>query len=347
MADPEIAVFLKKMREEHGLTQQELADLLGVKKPAVSQWENGGTGIKLENLYELSRLYSVSLDSIFLGGEPDEFSEENWDQKYGIDPKDTVEAIKSNDVEKVKTYYEKIGSIESRFFYLLYKKMSGKLVEKEEEEYGYLKQFYDYAPYASSCFFNKGYPRTENEIANVLFKEIGRKKKAITWELYKMYKLKAELNLGDEIIQSNNISSFFFMFRTWRQVDKDVCLMRLISKKKNSELDITLVEEMISAGARPLFDKSDYPCYYFSKKDYDFFSGEKKALINADKALMIRSKKFAENDDTLDRLTYDEYHQIVDKDRLKSLQNIVKNRSSKPIEYWKKYKGGENDGQRS
>ena len=39
----DIGSVIKKYRKEAGLTQEEMAERLGVTTPAVSKWENGGS----------------------------------------------------------------------------------------------------------------------------------------------------------------------------------------------------------------------------------------------------------------------------------------------------------------
>ena len=51
---------LKELREEHGLNQQRIAELLHIKQNTYSQYENGVRDLPLEYLIELSKIYSVS-----------------------------------------------------------------------------------------------------------------------------------------------------------------------------------------------------------------------------------------------------------------------------------------------
>lgn len=54
-----------EIRKEHGLPQQELADMLYVDKRTISRIENG-TYLTLENLIRISNVFGVSLDYIML-----------------------------------------------------------------------------------------------------------------------------------------------------------------------------------------------------------------------------------------------------------------------------------------
>jgi len=53
---------LQNLRKEHGFSQEELADKLGVSRQAVSKWETGLSYPETEKLITLSKLFDVSLD---------------------------------------------------------------------------------------------------------------------------------------------------------------------------------------------------------------------------------------------------------------------------------------------
>ena len=55
---------LYELRRASGMSQEELAEKLGVSRQAVSKWENGSTQPELAKLIELSRLYGVSVDAL-------------------------------------------------------------------------------------------------------------------------------------------------------------------------------------------------------------------------------------------------------------------------------------------
>lgn len=59
---------LSRLREQRGLTQQEVAEELGVSRQAVSQWEAGKTFPSMEKQLALSRLYGVSLEELYRDG---------------------------------------------------------------------------------------------------------------------------------------------------------------------------------------------------------------------------------------------------------------------------------------
>jgi HTH-type transcriptional regulator/antitoxin HipB len=57
----DLGAFLARARQDHGLTQQELADELGVSRRYVSEIENGKPGLYSERLFQTMRLLGVRL----------------------------------------------------------------------------------------------------------------------------------------------------------------------------------------------------------------------------------------------------------------------------------------------
>lgn len=60
----EIANRLVELRRKKGLSQEELADLLGVSRQAVSKWERAEASPDTDNLICLAKIYGVSLDEL-------------------------------------------------------------------------------------------------------------------------------------------------------------------------------------------------------------------------------------------------------------------------------------------
>lgn len=60
----QIAERLIQLRKKHQLSQEGLADQLGVSRQAVSKWETGQTLPETEKLIRLADLYQVSLDDL-------------------------------------------------------------------------------------------------------------------------------------------------------------------------------------------------------------------------------------------------------------------------------------------
>ena len=60
----ELGNRLSDLRKKKGLSQEQLADQLGVSRQAISKWECGESSPDTDNLIELSKIYGVSLDEL-------------------------------------------------------------------------------------------------------------------------------------------------------------------------------------------------------------------------------------------------------------------------------------------
>ena len=63
----EISERLKEIRQNAGMTQEELAEKIMVSRVTVSHWENGKSLPDIVSLISLSDLYSISLDELLKG----------------------------------------------------------------------------------------------------------------------------------------------------------------------------------------------------------------------------------------------------------------------------------------
>jgi transcriptional regulator with XRE-family HTH domain len=55
---------IKRLRKNKGLKQQEIADILGVKRNTYSDWENGKTEPKLGNVVKLAHVFGTTTDEL-------------------------------------------------------------------------------------------------------------------------------------------------------------------------------------------------------------------------------------------------------------------------------------------
>ena len=92
----DIGSVIKKYRKDIGLTQEEMANRLGVTAPAVNKWENGNSNPDIELLTPIARLLNISLDTLLsfheklTGAEIEEiiremdtmFSQEGYEKTY-------------------------------------------------------------------------------------------------------------------------------------------------------------------------------------------------------------------------------------------------------------------------
>jgi transcriptional regulator with XRE-family HTH domain len=68
----QLGAKIKHLRSHHSLSQQKLAEVLGVPRPAISQIENGIRSVTAEELIKLSKIFSLTVDSLLdLHSEPE------------------------------------------------------------------------------------------------------------------------------------------------------------------------------------------------------------------------------------------------------------------------------------
>ena len=67
MDQEKIGKFIKKLRKDNNLTQDELAKKLGVTYQAVSKWENGKSIPDIAILKTVSELFNVNIDELLEG----------------------------------------------------------------------------------------------------------------------------------------------------------------------------------------------------------------------------------------------------------------------------------------
>ena len=92
----DIGSVIKRYRKDAGMTQEEMANRLGVTAPAVNKWENGNSKPDIELLAPIARLLDISLDTLLsfreklsdaeieeiIGKMDRMFSEEGYEKTY-------------------------------------------------------------------------------------------------------------------------------------------------------------------------------------------------------------------------------------------------------------------------
>lgn len=65
-----LATILKRYRKNAGLTQQQVADIIGIKRSAYAYYEVGKSLPKLATLTKLASMYNTSVDNLIDGDKP-------------------------------------------------------------------------------------------------------------------------------------------------------------------------------------------------------------------------------------------------------------------------------------
>ena len=73
---------IKKLREDNGLTMEEMAKLLRVTKSRINMWENGGAVPREDLLMAISENFNVSIDYLFGNNKMEGKTPENESLQY-------------------------------------------------------------------------------------------------------------------------------------------------------------------------------------------------------------------------------------------------------------------------
>ena len=112
-----IGAFLRELRKEKNLTQEQLADIFNVSARTVSRWETGSNMPDISILVEIADYYQLDVREILNGERKADFSEDN-----GSNLKEIAEyADKEKEKLAVKARIYAIAGICSMFMYGLAK----------------------------------------------------------------------------------------------------------------------------------------------------------------------------------------------------------------------------------
>lgn len=115
MDQQKIGVFLKELRQEKQITQEQLAEQMGVSRRTVSRWETGHNLPDLSVLVELADFYDVDLNEIFCGERRSEIMDAELKDTL-LQAADYTEGIRKKIVKRMHFLF--IGGCIAFLFYL-------------------------------------------------------------------------------------------------------------------------------------------------------------------------------------------------------------------------------------
>ncbi len=92
--------IIRNLRRENDMSQDELADKLGVSRQSISLWETGQTQPSLDNIISLASIFNVSTDTLLINDGVDEKSDECNDEQLG-DAEDSVRSNRTKQNRKI------------------------------------------------------------------------------------------------------------------------------------------------------------------------------------------------------------------------------------------------------
>lgn len=107
---------LYELRKKTGMSQDELAEKIGVSRQTISKWERGEALPDTENLIALAKLYNVTLDDIVNYDEDEEKPEEV--KAEIIDASETINKEIGEDEEKEENKHNWLTLLDSSLFFV-------------------------------------------------------------------------------------------------------------------------------------------------------------------------------------------------------------------------------------
>ncbi|MBP1580775.1 MAG: helix-turn-helix domain-containing protein [Oscillospiraceae bacterium] len=99
---------LFERRKAAGLSQEELAEKIGVSRQAVSKWERGESSPDTENLIALAKLYNISLDELVFGESGETKYENTQEESDKVDISPGRIQVESHNGDKVNINWKGI-----------------------------------------------------------------------------------------------------------------------------------------------------------------------------------------------------------------------------------------------
>lgn len=362
------ASLLKKLREESNYSLQDVANYLGVSKPAVSKWENG-YDIKTENLYSLAKLYGVTFSELYEGKLNYEPNDQYWKRNYDLSNYKIDGEITNKNIDDVKNLFDHIKLVKEKFMEFLPLWAADKLSLDEQEQFNLIKQYFEFD---SNYYINKKQPtyipfdfseKQQKEFVIQVLEEIkSLPKVAREWELGKIYNFTFDFN-ETLICDSNNLKAIEYMLSSFSQIEKDAILYANIhieeevdddslslfggSKKRTKKVErdrtVDEIEQMpfmktiLDSGANVLYQ---YHAIYNGWDDEAFeFADGRKFVIDTS---IYDDNRFSDGFGhtfipvlrNWKKYSYNQYLEFVDHNETERLNDIVNLRDNNPLEYY-------------
>lgn len=341
--------FIKNLMEEKKIKQKDLAQILGISSPAVSQWNDEGTNIDANHLFMLSKLFHVTVDEILAGKRSGESLEDKWAREYNVNEDAAKKALLDGEKEKVLNYFEALAKVNFRFFNLFEKKILGNISANELKEWNYLRQYYEIKAGKSNMLDGNQISRktgdVDQKIISILKGKIGpQNTDSIIWELRKIYNIThygVEITKDREIVfvddcynefdnpleyLKNDEDVFFAIYKSLSQIEKDLFLTSEFHNKKNSKY----LYELIKRGGKIVYLPSDLNLTNFDMKDLGELEGEKVSVPELDKAQSVVYEVY----DFYYQATYKQYQALINRSRMQQIEMETKYKEREPIKYW-------------
>lgn len=369
MSNYQTGTLLRQLREESNYSLQDIANYLGVSKPAVSKWEYGDD-IKTENLYALAKLYGVTFSELYAGKLKNELKDQYWKRNFDLSNFEIKDEINNKNIENVRIMFDHITLVKNKFFSLMPRWANERLTQDELEEFNMISKYFEFdTNYYSYIKEGPGFISfafTEKEKKDFILQRLKEikslSKKAQEWELQKIFNFKYDYN--EKLIhESGNLKALEYMLSSFSQIEKDSILYANFHIKEEFEEDLSrtflgkhkkiverdrtvdeieqipFMKTIINSGANLLYQYKSTPGGW-DDKAFEFSDGKKVQIEDSiyNKYLLhnVAGQRFVPILQNWKLYTYDQYLEFIDHNATERLRDIVNLRDCNPLEYYKR-----------
>lgn len=313
-----VGSFIKNLREENNLTQMQLANILNVSKPAISQWESGNE-ISLENIYNISKFFSISIEELLLGKRKDEIIEEHIKKYYDISKYLQNDYLSDNEA---KDFYSRVKRIKDKYFELLIKWANNTLNDDENKLFKAIKIHFELDTKYYSYLTNN-----TNSTINCQKSLIKSLKEKYNDEEY-LFEVTKLYNFNGLLILFNSSKQFEYFLNSLSQREKDESFTNSLLDESNASAKM-----LINNNANYLIN------YTYNKNVIDsnilsLIEGKIKKLGKNNAVLVKRCIDDDSNKINTKYYTFDEYKSAIDPIKTKYYKLLFNEKYNDSIKYY-------------
>lgn len=350
MSDYNIASLLKELRIARNFSIQDIANYLNVSKVAVSKWENG-CDIKVDNLYDLSKLYNVTVDELYDGKLKEECDEIYWKRNYDLS-KYYFDNVNEKNIDQIKELYQRCKSVKERFYKLLPKWANDELENKTIEEFNYIKKYFrfdfNYYKYVSNInAYSFSLNNHEKEFIKNRINDISKlSKDYYNWEISKLYDY--DIDKKNEIIfNSQNEKALAYTLDVSLQIEKDYLLYINVYQKDEFEnykkIDDNKIEnnifikKLLESGAKMMHVYKTIDNFW-DEELFNKIEGKSKELVQSVYKKYVFDNYIGQSEipifNNWKAYTFENYKDFVDEEETNRIKDIIYLKNQKPLDYY-------------
>lgn len=357
-----IGKLIKKLREDHNMSLNDLALELSVSKVIVNQWELGNKGCSVNNLCKLSKIFNVSVEELVEGKLHNEDSLEYLERNFDLSCFNVSELISTRNIKQLEEFLRRCLSIKYRFCYgLLLDYAKDKLTTKEKIEFDYIRKF---VAFDSRVFAD----RYESDIRIINNKAIDfgleaaikeyilglsdLKDDALFWEIDKIVNLNINIDLNEIFKLGINDISEMAIYLCNQQL-KDEILAQNIEGKTAEELSGNdAIGSIVTCGGNCIYRFMRTPNNIWDEDAFNFIEGKPvedverleaweyaiRPGFNAGGQVSVYGYR-----DEWKEMSYDKYQKTIMKKKTRYIEDLCTLKYAYPKRYYQLMKDGEYD----